>query len=378
MALATLLEPEAAAKSGLPAPVRMLLLARLIGERGAARGEALRDLASLLPAKLGARDCKDVLATGVAELVAGGLVAQSGQRLALTAAGQAAAGAALGVKALPKSWTEARATHLTARALGAEAQAARKIKLLAKPDALRTAVVQTAFGLPARAAASTSRMRTALAAIALERAFGNKVKGDLASGKGLSAKAARQLAGQLARKPREFGTDSRLIAQLAADHVGITDTDAEAVRSALIRGYVQRSLSPQPPATPQRVALAPSPPAAAPTPSAPPAPARPAAAARPDLAGFAQRVQAAARTRAEGWSGNRKAFISHVWAVIGASHPEWGLTAIEFKAMLAEAHRTGHLLLAGADLKDKSQIKDFQESAIAYKNTVWHFIRIED
>ena len=64
---------------------------------------------------------------------------------------------------------------------------------------------------------------------------------------------------------------------------------------------------------------------------------------------------AAARTRAEGWPGNRKAFISQVWDAIRTSHPEWGLSEIEFKCMLAEAHRAGQLVLADADLKDKQQ-----------------------
>jgi hypothetical protein len=105
---------------------------------------------------------------------------------------------------------------------------------------------------------------------------------------------------------------------------------------------------------------------------------QPAAASRPDLPGFAREVQGAARTRAEGWPGNRKAFICHVWQSIAGKHPGWGLSEIEFKAMLAEAHRTGHLMLASADLKGKHQMKEFQASAIAYKNMVWHFVRVED
>ena len=88
-------------------------------------------------------------------------------------------------------------------------------------------------------------------------------------------------------------------------------------------------------------------------------------------------VLSAAGARAEGWPGNRKAFISHVWTAVQEAHPEWGLTDIEFKAMLAEAHRTGHVVLANADLKDKRSMKDLQDSAVAYKNTVWHFVRVE-
>ena len=70
--------------------------------------------------------------------------------------------------------------------------------------------------------------------------------------------------------------------------------------------------------------------------------------------------------------------ISRVWRSIAEAHPGWGLSPIEFKVMLAEAHRTGHLVLATADLKDKRQLKELQESAVNYKNTVWHLVRLSD
>jgi hypothetical protein len=46
--------------------------------------------------------------------------------------------------------------------------------------------------------------------------------------------------------------------------------------------------------------------------------------------------------------------------------------------MLLEAHHSGHVLLSYADLKDKNNIEDVKNSAIAYKSTVWHFIRVEE
>ena len=58
-------------------------------------------------------------------------------------------------------------------------------------------------------------------------------------------------------------------------------------------------------------------------------------------------------------------------------HPEWGLSEIEFKCMLAEAHRAGRLLLANADLKDDGSLRDVAESALAYKNAVFHFVRVD-
>jgi hypothetical protein len=60
-----------------------------------------------------------------------------------------------------------------------------------------------------------------------------------------------------------------------------------------------------------------------------------------------------------------------------AKRPEWGLSEHEFKVLLAEAHRSGQLALANADLKDESNIKDVQESAVVYRNAVFHFIRVD-
>jgi hypothetical protein len=115
--------------------------------------------------------------------------------------------------------------------------------------------------------------------------------------------------------------------------------------------------------------------------SAPPLPiavARPAAATRPDLGGFAKVVLDVARRSAEGWPGNRKAYISDVWLALRTARPEWGLSEIEFKSMLAEAHRTGHIVLANADLKDRRSLPKVQQSALTFKNTVLHFIRVTD
>ncbi len=46
--------------------------------------------------------------------------------------------------------------------------------------------------------------------------------------------------------------------------------------------------------------------------------------------------------------------------------------------MLAGAHRAGQVVLASADLKNKQNLKEFEESAISYKNTVWYFVRVDD
>jgi hypothetical protein len=98
---------------------------------------------------------------------------------------------------------------------------------------------------------------------------------------------------------------------------------------------------------------------------------------RPDLAGFVAEVRRQAAGQAQGWPGNRRAYISHVWRQLREQRPDWGVSEIEFKCMLAEAHRAGHVALANADLKDSKNIKDLQDSAVVYKNAVFHFIRVD-
>jgi hypothetical protein len=98
----------------------------------------------------------------------------------------------------------------------------------------------------------------------------------------------------------------------------------------------------------------------------------------PDMAEFCRAVIDAARPVSEGWPGNRKAFISLVWKAIRNTRPDWGLSEIAFKGMLAEAHRSGQVELATADLKDGRDLKSLEDSKILYKNTVWHFVRVQD
>ncbi|MGE8943795.1 hypothetical protein ACO2I3_17965 [Leptospira interrogans] len=360
--------------------LRLLVLARAAGETGATQGELARDLAPYVTHKLAPAAWRDTLARVTTALVVDGSMVIGRSRAELTDAGREFLVRELGGKPLPKTWPEIRDVRIIARVLGLEGASLPRLKALAKPDGLRAAILVKAFSLKIRGAPSTAKLRQALATVALERAFGNKLKGGLGDRTGLAPKAGRLLAGQLAIRPRDFGTDGRLVAALAAEQVGAFQIDADALRTAIIRASVTRSLSgDQPQTTPQPIAVVRSSapelaPAPRPEPELPP---RPAAATRPDLAGFANVVQSAASARAEGWPGNRKAFISHVWSVVQEKHPEWGLTDIEFKAMLAEAHRTGHVVLANADLKDKKSMKDLQDSAVAYKNTVWHFVRVE-
>ncbi len=387
-------ETAAEAVAGLPV-VRGLVLARVAAEGGATRAGLVRDLTPLVAHRLSPAEWRARAETELTALLAARLVSEARGRFDVTPAGRTVADAFLGLRpGAVRSWAELRDVALVAKAMGISGEGPGNLKALGRPEGLRALLVQKAFGLPLKGSLSPAKLRAGLAVVALERAFGNKIKRGLGAGAALPGKPGRVLAGQLSRTPQDYGSDGRLVAALAAEAAGAVQVDEESVRLALLRGLVTRGLGLAEEARPGAAAgavrvAAPPRTSPAPQPVAPPAAndtvplaAEPAACApaavRPDMDAFVAEVKAAAMTRAEGWPGNRKAFISLVWQVIRASRADWGLTEIEFKCMLAEAHRAGHVVLANADLKDKRHIKELQESAIPYKNTVWHFVRVDE
>lgn len=360
--------------------------------RGTTKTEVAADLAPfasrLPPAPWRAQVEREIEA-----LAAAGLVVAKSARIDASEAGLAHAAKFLGLKGdLPRLWGDIRDVRLVATALGMQREPAKRLEALATPDGLRAAIVERAHKLKIKGAVTPARLREALAAIALKRAFGDKSTAGLAGKLGLTAKASRLLAAQLSHTPRDFGTDTRLVAALAAEHVGAGTSDVEALRLALLQqffgGRPEKSAPAKRPAAkralgkgaPVKAAPPSMPPPAIealqPAPASAPPPAAPAI-GRPDLPGFASEVRRHAASQAQGWSGDRKAYISHVWRNICEKRPDWGLSEIEFKCMLAEAHRSGQLALANADLKDKSNIKDVQDSAVVYRNAVFHFIRVD-
>lgn len=368
--------------------LRACVLLRLACTGGATRAEIVRDLAPYTSHKLSPalwRALADEITHGLGN---DGLLTEHKQRLEATQVGRAAAASYFNAKGpLPSAWGDMRDARLVALALGMEGEGAARLKQLARPDDLRAMVLHRHFGVPLKGRATPSRLRAALAVAALERAFGNTIKSGLGSGSGLPAKAGRLLAGQLSSRPRDFGTDSRLVAALAAEAAGAVQTEADALRTAVVRRWLEPELMPSrgdaaapltqnhPPAV-----MSVAGPATARTKPANDAglsPLAQPAMQRPDLKGFASAVLAAARPHAEGWPGSRKTFISLVWQTIRAEQAAWGLTEIEFKCMLAEAHKSGLVVLANADIKAKGRLKELQDSAVVYKNTVWHFVRVE-
>lgn len=364
-----------------------LILVRISAAGGATRTEVAADLAPLFTHKLSPADWRRLAEREIGQLIASGLAVEEKRRLAATDDGARAAAHYLGQKTVdPKPWAELRDIALIAKGLGLEKETYARLKPLARVEGLRTLIVQKAFGLSVKKNAAPTKLRAQLAVVALERAFGNRIKAGIGKGSALSAKAGRLLAGQLSQNPRAFSTDAKLIAELAAERAGAKDSTLAALRVGVLRGLGARALESgsdiilAPDAAPQMPVRVPAPDAAPPKAANDSAPVAvdPPKALRPDLPQFASAVKKAAASRAEGWSGSRKAYISHVWEAIRANEPAWALSEIEFKCMLAEAHRAGALVLANADLKDKRNADNIERSAVPYKNTVWHYVRVEE
>ena len=367
-------------RSRLAAVVLVRIAAAAAGER-----EIARDLQPYVAGQRSADAWREELGRLAAGLAGAGLVWRPGEHLAATEAGFDVVRSFLGLDTLG-SWAAVRDGALVLKALGLEGAEPARRKASERLEGLRGLIVEGCWNLKPAHRPSASRLRSQLALLALERAFGNRVRQGLAGKTALSPKAARRLAGQLAKKPRQHATDARLIAQLAAEAVGTSRSDLASLRAGAIRRFVsgptQSGASKPAGSRAETRAPVPGPALGHGLTGGPPKGAGPMAGAtvpsRPDRPGFAAAVKHTARTLAEGWSGNRKALVSRIWAVMREQHADWGLSEIEFKCMLAEAHRLGLLALASADLKDRRILADIEASAVSYKNVVWHYVRAED
>lgn len=369
-----------------------LVLAR-VAAGGAHRADLQRDLAPLLAPETPGTVFRRQAEAAIAAQVAQQLLTDGKGRLQATPAGARLAAERISVAsapaALPQSWEGLR-DALVLRALALTKPAAPVLKALNRPEGLAALMLQRHYGLANGRVLSLTDLRAELAVVALERAFGNKIKTGLGKGSGLPAKAGRLLAGQLFKPPREFTSDGKLILALAADHLGAREATVDGFKTALLKRLVQPAAgTPAPAQTALRDAKGATfsaRPQRSPRPHADndASPLGPSAEplriniSPPDMSEFCSAVLATARPLAEGWSGNRKVFISLVWKAIRQARPDWGLSEIAFKSMLAEAHRTGRVELTGADLKDSRDLNELEDSKILYKNTVWHFVRVED
>lgn len=363
-----------------------LVLVRIASEGGATRHMVTRDLAPYAANKLSPGEWRKAAEAALECLVQANLITEKRGRFRASDAGITRTGAFLSAGAdVQQPWQVHRDISLVAKAIGIDKLTAPKRKALAKPDGLRSLIVQHSFGLSAKKCRTPATLRAALAVVALQRAFGNKIKSDLGDKTNLPTKASRLLAGQLLKPAREFSTDAQLIAHIAADQVGARQTSVDDVRHALITTLTNTLLDEKrgPKPAPKRKKLRKKPAltntsnvelTAANDTAPSPLPTRNGS---PDIQQFSRVVNGVASSCAEGWPGNMKAFISRVWQAIREGELDWNLSEQTFKSMLVDAHRAGNVVLTGADLKNKTDLEDFEKSATQYKNTVWHFIRVD-
>ena len=352
---------------------------------GATRAELQRDLAKLIGPKSSSTAFRQAAERAIGGFVDAKLISDSKGRLLPTAPGTISAERLVDRPSALKGGWSSVCNALLLRALGLANVTGPTAKALDRVEGLASLVLQQHFAISPKRLLSPTDLRAELAILALERAFGNKIKTGLGKGSGLPGKAGRLLAGQLFKSPREIATDGKLIVALAAEITGAAEPTLDAIKIALLRRltsqapHVAKLANDVVPQRPRADARTPAP---RPDNDQHAIDAEPRSNQRiaqpPDMAEFAGAVVDAARPISEGWPGNRKAFISLVWQAIRHTRPDWELTEVAFKGMLAEAHRSGHVVLAGADLKDRCDLKQLEDSKILYKNTVWHFVRVED
>jgi hypothetical protein len=369
--------------------VRDLVLLR-ISTGSATLADLQRDVAPLLAPRIPGAEFRRSAELAISTLTGTQLVTEAKGRLTASGKGLQVAEALLAPSKTPcTTWRDVR-TALVMRAVQAGDTPAIR-KALQRAEGLAALVLQHHFGKSTSRVQSPADLRSDLAIIALEQAFGNKIKTGFKKGAGLPAKPGRVLAGQLFKQPREIASDGKLILHLACEVAGSRDHSLDALELAVLRGLAIPKETDEAPSPPTQRAPRSEPaqrtlplPAPAPKPAndrlpiSEIAPPRLRAPSPPDMAEVCRAVIDAARPVSEGWPGNRKAFISLVWKAIRNTRPDWGLSEIAFKGMLAEAHRSGRIELATADLKDGRDLQSLEDSKILYKNTVWHFVRVQD
>ncbi len=207
-----------------------------VATSGATRADLQRDLAAFFAPKVSGTAFRRGAELAIGNFTAQGLISDVKGRLAITAGGlRSAEGLIAPIPVAKATWETLRNHALLMRALGLAHSNAALAKAVERTDGLAALVLQQHFGLPLSRAMSHNDLRAELAVIALERAFGNKIKTGLGKGSGLAGSTARLLAGQLFTKPREFSSDGKLVRALAAEVARAANDSDDALRLAVLR-----------------------------------------------------------------------------------------------------------------------------------------------
>lgn len=393
----------------------LLILARVAGagKRPPGPADVRKDLLRFVGARWSAAEWRARLDQRIEALRARGDLAPR-PPLAVTDAGRARVARALGLDPVP-GWSALRRWLLPALALGLAPDAPRVRERLSKADGLRAAALRADHELPGTGTPTQGQAVDALAWKALgvdtdRRLSLNEVR--------------RHLLVKLLGQDTRLDLD-KLVGLLAAKAAGAARPDADALRDALVRGWLERgaghgaagergaggagetaavdelaagsqrgadreAVVDAETAAPDEIAADRARDDAVPAPIAGPAdatapmpgisaaraiamPAAPPPAGF-DLAAFARAVQRAADDERHGRFGERKVFIAAVWRRLRQAPLLDGMDLAGFKRHLVDANRADLLALHRADLVAVMDPDEVRASEIAYGNATFHFI----
>jgi hypothetical protein len=344
-----------------PSRIGYLLLVRLLiaADKGETTAKLRKDIEPLLAHRSSANAPEERISSALSELEASGrIVVIRGQRktsipkITLTMSGRREGLEFLGVASLPPrtTWSKLKKIYLPARAVGLAPSSDARIKAIASEPGFKAVVLKNQFSLAIR---ELPKLDEALDALAWKLiGFEDMTqKFDVRAIK--TAIFNRELGDSRATDFKKAATN------LLLRRVAARREDPKELRDAVLRRWIdgEQSSVADPPGEQLPSRAVPQP-------------------AELDLASFAARVLAAARTCRSGRFGDNKVFIAHVWSALQNDPAFPAIDLDSFKSRLAEANHSRFLDLSRADLVQAMNPDDVQQSELHYLNATFHFVRI--
>ncbi|MFM7084734.1 MAG: hypothetical protein ACKOW3_07005 [Hyphomicrobium sp.] len=363
-------------------PFDNLVLLRICSEGGATISSIIKDLKPLLSLKISSTDLKTEIDFSTQRLCELGYIQKSLGSSLPTIIGRQKIANCFGISFSDATkWKEIKNVVFIGKALCLTQNFNETRELLSDPFLFLALILKKEYKLDFPLNISKEDLCQLLAKRSLQSAFSDKYKGLIKKNFRLPAKLARLFASCLSKSGKEFSSYRSLFVALAAESVGARNNSEAAIKSALIINFMneflgnfdlhkiklshvsrdhsssKHSKKNTLPDALHKVATEKK---------------RP-----PSFEDFVRAVRGIVRQSAQGWSGSKKIFISHVWDAFSNECEGWGLSENDFKSMLTEAHRRGDLMLCIADLKSEDLRYEIERSATPDRNAIWHYVRIE-
>ncbi len=367
--------------AGLPA-TSVLVLARLLpcGEKGESRDKLSKDLLSIVGHRWEGSAWTTHLDQAIRELAEIGdlVVTSKGKavRLSLTSEGHHRGLQALGITQLPPktTWARIKFPYLVAVALGHPGLSAVDLKRLSGAPGLKAELIRSKFGLDIGPKPTPKQATDALAGklfgLKSDEVFSpDQIFRSLLEEKGIHLKSTQKptlknLQDAIFRRELNESASKNPLDLLIARSVGARQSKPAELAEAVLRQWVDGlPESGKHYTTAERLV--------------PMAVSGEVAKLELSLEEFARKVLTAASKSPEGWFGDAKVFINHVWRNLRFEPGFRSLTFEGFKNQLIEAHRARLLELGRGDLVEAMDSTDVRESATTHLNAVYHFIRAE-